>query len=186
MYIFPSHRFDICATCSGEEWATDLCLEDKVAIVTGGSYGLGKSICLGLAAEGAKVVVNYRKSPERAEAVVKEIQDTYGVEAPAVYADMGNEAEIMRMFAEIDAKFVQLDILVNNAAICPQSWMKDTSENMWNAVLQVNLTGTFIACREKESGLVTPPHWGRGAGDVTSRIILNNNVNLCKLFLKRF
>jgi len=63
----------------------DLHLKDKVALVTGGSHGLGKSICLGLAAEGVKVAVNYRKSPERAEAVVKEIQETYGVEAIAVH-----------------------------------------------------------------------------------------------------
>ena len=55
----------------------DLHLQEKVAIVTGGSHGLGKSICLGLAAEGAKVVVNYRRSPERAEAVVNEIQERY-------------------------------------------------------------------------------------------------------------
>jgi 3-oxoacyl-[acyl-carrier protein] reductase len=139
----------------------DLHLHDKVALVTGGSHGLGKSICLGLAAEGAKVAVNYRQSPERAEAVVKEIQDVYGGEAIAVYADMGNEAEILHMFAEIDAKFAQLDILINNAAICPQSWVKDTPEHLWNSVLQVNLTGTFLACREMVKRLIAAQRPGR-------------------------
>lgn len=132
----------------------DLHLKDKAAIVTGGSHGLGKSICLALAAEGVKVAVNYRRSPERAEAVVKEIQETYGVEAMPVYADMGKEDEIIKMFEQVEEQFSQIDILVNNAAICPQSWVKDTPMDRWNFVLQVNLTGTFIACREMVKRLI--------------------------------
>lgn len=132
----------------------DLHLQEKVAIVTGGSHGLGKSVCLGLAAEGAKVVVNYRRSPERAEAVVNEIQEKYGIEALAVYADMGKEAEIVSMFGQVEEHFGHIDILVNNAAICPQSWVKDTPTEKWDSVLQVNLTGTFIACREMVKCLI--------------------------------
>jgi 3-oxoacyl-[acyl-carrier protein] reductase len=139
----------------------DLHLKDKVALVTGGSHGLGKSVCLGLAAEGAKVVVNYRKSPERAEAVVKEIQDTYGIAALAVYADMASETDILTMFHQIDERLGCADILVNNAAICPQSWVKDTPEPLWNTVLQVNLTGTFIACRELVKRLIAANRPGR-------------------------
>jgi len=138
----------------------DLHLSGKVALVTGGSHGLGRSICLRLAAEGAKVAVNYRQSPERAEAVVREIHDTYGGEAMAVYADMGNEDEIIRMFADIAAQFSRLDILVNNAATCPQSWVKDTVIETWNTVLQVNLTGTFIACREMVKQLLVAQSTG--------------------------
>jgi 3-oxoacyl-[acyl-carrier protein] reductase len=126
----------------------DLFLKGKVALVTGGSHGLGRSICLGLAAEGAKVAVNYRKSRERAEDVVREIQEAHGGQAIAVCADMADEAAIEGMFEEISAGFSRLDILVNNAAICPQSWVKETTLDTWNAAMRVNLTGAFIACRE--------------------------------------
>lgn len=139
----------------------DLHLKDKVALVTGGSHGLGKSICLGLAAEGAKVAVNYRQRPEKAAAVVKDIQETYAGEAIAVYGDMSSEMEIMKMFPQIAAQFGPLDILVNNAAICPQAWVKDTLAEVWNSVLQVNLTGTFIACREMVKGLIEAKRPGR-------------------------
>jgi 3-oxoacyl-[acyl-carrier protein] reductase len=139
----------------------DLHLKDQVALVTGGSHGLGKSICLGLAAEGAKVAVNYRRSPERVEAVVKEINEKYGGEAMSVYADMGNETEIITMFEQIEAKFSRIDILVNNAAICPQSWVKDTLVDTWHNALQVNLIGTFIACREMVKRLIAANRPGR-------------------------
>lgn len=139
----------------------DLHLQEKVAIVTGGSHGLGKSICLGLAVEGAKVVVNYRRSPERADSVVDEIQEKYGVEALAVYADMGKEAEIVSMFEQVEERFGHIDILVNNAAICPQSWVKETLIETWDGVLQVNLTGTFIACRELVKRLIEAERPGR-------------------------
>lgn len=139
----------------------ELHLQDRVALVTGGSHGLGKSVCLGLAAEGAKVVVNYRRSPERAEAVVKEIEKKYGVEAMTVYADMGKETEIVRMFEQIEKRFSHIDILVNNAAVCPQSWVKDTPTETWDFVLQVNLTGTFVACRELVKRLIEHERPGR-------------------------
>lgn len=139
----------------------DLHLQGKVALVTGGSHGLGRSICLGLSAEGAAVVVNYCHSPERAAAVVREIQKTYHGEALAVSANMSNETEIVRMFADIAAHYPRLDILVNNAAICPQAWVKDTSAQLWNDVLQVNLTGTFIACREMVKQLIAAERPGR-------------------------
>jgi 3-oxoacyl-[acyl-carrier protein] reductase len=99
-------------------------------------------------------VVNYRRSPERAEAVVNEIKERYGLDVLAVYADIGKEAEIVSMFEQVDAHFGVIDILVNNAAICPQSWVKETPTEMWDGVLQVNLTGTFIACREMVKRLI--------------------------------
>ncbi len=139
----------------------ELHLQNKVAVITGGSHGLGKSICLGLAAEGAQVVVNYRRSPERAEAVVNEIQEKYGVAALAVYADLGKEAEIVSMFEQVEERFAHIDILVNNAAICPQSWVQETSIEQWNFVLQVNLTGTFVACRELVKRLIDAERPGR-------------------------
>ena len=126
----------------------NLNLKDKVALVTGGSGGLGTATCLLLAAEGAKVVVNYRRSTERGNAVVKQIKEKFGTEAFAVYADVGQESDVLAMFEKIDETFGRIDILINNAAYCPTCQVADMTEQMWNHTLQVNLTGTFLCSRE--------------------------------------
>lgn len=126
----------------------DLKLKDQVALVTGGSRGLGRAISLGLAAEGAKVAVNYRAHRDEAEAVVAEIRREHGVEAVAVAADMASEADVGEMFRLTEEAFARVDILVNNAAVCPTCRVEDLTEEQWNHTLQVNLTGTFLACRE--------------------------------------
>lgn len=126
----------------------NLDLKDKVALVTGSSQGLGKAICLLLASEGAKVVVNYRRSGERAEEVVQEIKEKYNTEAFSVYADVGKESDVVAMFEKIDETFGRIDVLINNAAYCPTCQVVEMTEQMWNHTLQVNLTGTFLCSRE--------------------------------------
>lgn len=123
-------------------------LEGKVALVTGGSHGFGRTICLALAAEGARVGVNYRQSAEKAEAVVAEIAEAHGVEAVATPGDVANEADIAPMFDAVERAFGPIDILVNNAGICPVSFIKDASADLWQSTIQTNLTGTFFCCRE--------------------------------------
>jgi 3-oxoacyl-[acyl-carrier protein] reductase len=126
----------------------NLDLKDKVALVTGASHGLGKTVSLLLASEGAKVAVNYRQSAERAEEVVQEIREKHGAEAIPAFADVGKEADVVTMFEKIDETFGRIDILINNAAYCPTCQVADMTEQMWNYTLQVNLTGTFLCCRE--------------------------------------
>lgn len=126
----------------------DMDLKGKVALVTGASHGLGKTTSLLLASEGARVVVNYRKSTERADEVVREIKDKYGTKAISAYADVGKEADVAAMFEQIDETFGRIDILINNAAYCPTCRVADMTERMWNYTLQVNLTGTFLCSRE--------------------------------------
>src|ERR1700730_6734022 len=89
-------------------------LENKVAIITGASKGIGASIAKHFAAEGAKVVVNYASSKEGAESVVKAIKDNGGM-AIAVQADVWKKADVTRLFEETKKAFGTLDILVNNA-----------------------------------------------------------------------
>lgn len=126
----------------------DLNLKDKVALVTGASHGLGKTTSLLLAAEGAKVVVNYRRNPDKANQVVEEIAAGYGVQALAVLGDVGKEDDVKAMFEKIDETFGRIDILINNAAFCPTGQVAEMTEETWNHTLQVNLTGTFLCSRE--------------------------------------
>ncbi|MBM3859282.1 MAG: 3-oxoacyl-ACP reductase FabG [Verrucomicrobia bacterium] len=121
----------------------DLQLKQTVALVTGGSHGLGKAICLGLAAEGATVGVNYHRNPEKAEALANEIR-AKGGEAVAVPGDIAVESDVARMFDQVGA----VDVLVNNAAVCPVSPITELSEADWNRAFQVNMTGTFLCSRE--------------------------------------
>ncbi|HRK89792.1 MAG TPA: 3-oxoacyl-[acyl-carrier-protein] reductase [Anaerolineales bacterium] len=119
-----------------------LSLENKVAIVTGGSRGIGRAIALEFAERGAAVVVNYNKSPEAAEDVVKKIQETGG-KAAAFQADVSDfkQAEALVKFA-IDT-FGDLSILVNNAGITRDQLIMLMPESDWDAVITTNLKSTF-------------------------------------------
>jgi 3-oxoacyl-[acyl-carrier protein] reductase len=139
----------------------DLNLKDKVALVTGGSRGLGKAICLSLAAEGVKVAVNYRRTADKAQAVVDRIKTQYGLEALAVGGNVAEEADVLSIFKEVGKKFSQIDILVNNAAVCPTCQVKDMSEEMWTETIEVNLTGTFLTSREFVKRLLDAGRKGR-------------------------
>lgn len=146
----------------------DLNLRDKVALVTGGSRGLGKAICLSLAAEGTKIAVSYYRNvddgvdlADEATELVKEIADTYGVQALAVGGDVSVEADVLDMFGQVAKKFSQIDILVNNAAVCPTCWVPDMPLEMWSRTILVNLTGTFLASREFVKRLLDAGHTGR-------------------------
>ena len=126
----------------------DLHLGDKVALVTGGSRGLGRAVCLALAAEGAKVAVNYHRHGEEAEAVVEEIRQTYGVKAIHVPGDVSRSTEVLTLFERSEACLGPLDVLVNNAGIWPTAFVKDISEEDWDQTLAINLRGPFLTCRE--------------------------------------
>ncbi len=139
----------------------DLHLKDKVALVTGGSHGLGRAICLGLAAEGVRVAVNYRLDPQKAAAVVQQIHDSYGVRASAVLGDVSEEADVIEMFSRIEEELGPVDVLVNNAAVCPTCQVKDMTEQEWSHTLGVNLTGTFLTSREMVRRLLAAGSTGR-------------------------
>ena len=94
-------------------------LQGKVALVTGGSRGIGAAICRGLAAEGVRVGVGCSGSPEKAAEVVAGIARDFGTEAVALRADLERAEEIAGMFDRLEERFGAVDILVNNAAYCP-------------------------------------------------------------------
>ncbi len=139
----------------------DLNLHEKVALVTGGTRGLGKAICLALAAEGAKVAVNYRRNPELAETVVEQLGDVHGLEATAVLGDVSSENDVAEMFRHVEERLGRIDVLVNNAAVCPTCDVKDMAESQWSHTVAVNLTGAFLTSREMVRHLLSAGRPGR-------------------------
>jgi 3-oxoacyl-[acyl-carrier protein] reductase len=139
----------------------DMKLKGKVALVTGGSHGLGTTICQSLAAEGAIIGVNYRQSREKAEAVVSRIKDAYHVEAIPVPGDMAQEEDIVAMFDILEKEYSKIDILVNNAAFCPNGPITGYTRDEWEYTFQVNVTGAFVACREVVKRLLASKRKGR-------------------------
>jgi 3-oxoacyl-[acyl-carrier protein] reductase len=139
----------------------DLHLDQKIALVTGGSRGLGRAICRGLAAEGAAIVVNYRGSASAASEVVAELQRGAGGRAAAVCADVSREPDVAALFDAAERHFGTVDVLVNNAAVCPTAPLQDVSLDVWTRTLDVNLTAAFLTCREMIRRLLAAARPGR-------------------------
>ncbi len=141
-----------------ETLSVDLGLQDKVALITGGSRGLGKTIARMLGDEGAQVAVMARTSPD---AVAAEIRDEVGVPTAAVAGDVSNEADVVRMFDQVEASLGPVDALVNNAAYCPVHPTPETSVEEYTRALQVNMVGTFLASREMVRRLMAAGRHGK-------------------------
>lgn len=128
-------------------------LSGKVAIITGGSRGIGKAISLVFAREGAKVVVVGRKLP-RCNEVVDQINQEDG-EAISIQADVTSEADVARMTRQTKDKYQRIDILVNNAAVnLPYKTVTELTLDQWNWILNVNLTGPFLCSRSVIPGMI--------------------------------
>ncbi len=120
----------------------------QIALVTGGSRGIGRATAILLAQSGYKVVINYQRNKQAADEVVNTIRDADG-EAMAIKADIADELQVMAMFAEIDNAFGPLTALVNNAGILfQQSTIENLTADRINRVLATNVTGYFLCCRE--------------------------------------
>lgn len=132
----------------------DFRLKGRTALVTGGTRGLGKAICMSLAQEGANIAINYKDNIEKANLLASEIKDRYGVSAITVQGNIGCEEDVKHIFTEVLDQFPGMDILVNNAGICPVSMVKDMTLEEWNSVIRTNLTGTFLTCREMVNLLI--------------------------------
>lgn len=118
-------------------------LKGRVAIVTGASRGIGRAIALGLAREGASVVVNYIASGSEAEVVVAEIR-AGGGDAIAVHADVGDLTHHDQLVAATCERFGRIDILVNNAGIARCQPFLDVTVSAWDEIMGVNLKGAYF------------------------------------------
>ncbi len=121
-------------------------LKDQVALVTGGSRGIGRGIVEALAAEGAKVAFVYRGNQAAADALVQEISQR-GNTAMALQADVAAPTAGQECAERIEKEWGRLDILVNNAGIVRDDLFVRMEPDAWNSVLQTNLGGTFTFCK---------------------------------------
>ncbi|MBD2119997.1 3-oxoacyl-[acyl-carrier-protein] reductase [Trichocoleus sp. FACHB-262] len=121
-------------------------LSGQVAIVTGASRGIGRSIALALAAEGANVVVNYASSSTAADQVVADIT-AMGSNAIALQADVSKADQVDALFSAVMEKWGRIDVLVNNAGITRDTLLLRMKPEDWQAVIDLNLTGVFLCTR---------------------------------------
>jgi 3-oxoacyl-[acyl-carrier protein] reductase len=142
-------------------------LESKVAVVTGGTRGIGKAIVLDLAANGADVALNYRQSADLAQELAETVQDM-GRRALIVQADVSSFDDAQAMVQQVLDEFGQVDILVNNAGMNWDGVVWKMSEQQWDRVIDVDLKGTFNYTRA-----VTPIFREQGSGKIVNITSIN-------------
>lgn len=135
-------------------------LENKVAVVTGSSLGIGRAIALAFAREGAAVTVDYRKHPDDADAVVKEIEG-FGGRALAMRADVSSPEDVKGLVQSAVDEFGRLDVMVNNAGIEEKMPFLETPLDVWSRIIAVNLTGAWLGCQEAAKQMVARGEGGR-------------------------
>ncbi len=144
----------------------DLGLKDKVAIVTGGSEGIGKAAAKSMAAEGARVVICARRADVLEEAA-EEIRKETGGEVKAVPTDVSDPDDIKALFDNVVRTFGRIDILVNNAGTSAAGYFESVTDEAWQADLELKLFGAIRCCR------LAIPHMKRQGG---GRIINVTNL----------
>ena len=149
-------------------------LKGRVALVTGGSRGIGAAIARDLAQAGAAVAVNYRAQADEANAVIEELRRA-GAKAIAIQADVSQAAEVAKMVARVTSELGPVDILVNNAGIAMTRGVDDLTEADFDQTIAVNLKSVFLctqavlpAMRQKKWGRIVNISSGaaRGAGSI--------------------
>ena len=135
-------------------------LEGKVALVTGGSRGIGRAIAVRLAREGCHVAVNYHASEEAALRVLEEVRGA-GVRGMVVHGDVADEDQVEAMVSEVREELGPVDVLVNNAGIHKHHKSWEMSVEDWDRIIGVNLTGAYLTSR-----LLGPEMAARGWGRI--------------------
>lgn len=134
-------------------------LKDRVVLVTGGSRGIGRAICVALAYAGARVFVNYSSSPQAAEETVA-LCKAAGVEAEAMQFDIASTEAVDAAVEQIKAKAGKLDILVNNAGISKDGLLVRLKDEDWDKTVDTNLKGAFV-CSRAAARLMMKNRYGR-------------------------
>jgi NAD(P)-dependent dehydrogenase (short-subunit alcohol dehydrogenase family) len=134
-------------------------LAGQVAVVTGASKRIGRSIALRLASDGANIAVHYNRSAAEANSVVGEIS-ALGKNAVAIQADVSKRSEAGRMTAEVESRFGRLDILVNNAGMFFPVKFEDLTDGQWDGIMDANLKSQFL-CAQAAAAIMKRQGRGR-------------------------
>ena len=134
-------------------------LRQRVALVTGGTRGIGKGIAFGLAREGARLVVTYRKNKVAAQNTLRELQ-ARGAEVFAVETDVTDAAKVNFLFEKVMERYGRLDVLVNNVGDFRWKMVADTTAEEWQGILASNLWSVFYGCKAAIP-LMRRQRWGR-------------------------
>lgn len=121
-------------------------LKNKVIVITGSSKGIGRELARNFANEGAIVVINYYHSEEDANNLFNEISNTRN-DCLLVKADITKYEDVINMYHQVINKYGRVDILINNAGMCDDDLIYFMSEDKWNDIIDVNLTGAFLCCK---------------------------------------
>src|ERR1700730_10343692 len=121
-------------------------LTGQVALVTGGSKRIGRSIALRLASDGADIIINYDSSKSEADYLVSELKGQ-GRRALAVQADVSQRADVQKLFAATENEFGRLDILVNNVGMFFAAKFEELTEEQWDHIMNVNLKSQFLCAQ---------------------------------------
>ena len=135
-------------------------LENKVAVITGSSRGIGRAIVLSFAREGAAVAVDYRSHPDEAMGVVEDIESSGG-RALALKADVSEQDDVRALVRETTREFGRLDIMVNNAGMEEKMPFLETPLEVFERAMAVNLTGAWLGCQEAAGQMVSQGEGGR-------------------------
>jgi len=145
-------------------------LAGKVALITGGSRGIGRAITLKLAEEGADVVINFFRKKSTAESTAQEARDR-GVKAHIIKANVGEPEQIGSMFDEIESQFGRLDILVNNAASGVARSALDLDDRGWDWTMDINARA-FLLCAQRAAKLMKSGGKMVSISSLGSRLVL--------------
>ena len=143
-------------------------LENRVAIVTGAASGIGRAIALTYAREGAAVVLaDVREDPREGGVNTADLITEQGGKVHFVHTDVSKWRDVDALVTETVERFGKLDVMVNNAAISPNKPLLETSEEVWQQTLDINLTGVFFGCKRAITQMLTQ----EVKGDARGRIV---------------
>ena len=147
---------------------------NKVALITGGARGIGKSIVLNMARNNYDIIINYNQSHESANELAKEVNNISDSKVKVIQADVSEELEVQKMFLEISNEFSGVDVLINNAGITKDGLSMRMKTEDWDSVINTNLRGSYL-CSQNAIKSMMSNRWGRII-NISSVIGLHGNL----------